>query len=54
MPLFPAIDDNPVRPDATVRRKHDRAMPKVLGSLDSLGDVDVAVHGDPFLIVVSV
>ena len=54
MPLFPAIDDNPVGPDATVRRKHDRAIPRALESLDSLGDVDVAVQGDPFLIVVSV
>lgn len=54
MPLFRAIDDNPIRPDAAVRRKHDRTVAEALGSLDSLGDVDVAVHGDPFLILVSV
>jgi hypothetical protein len=49
-----AHNDNPVRPDAAVRRKHDRAIPEALGSLDSFSDVDVAVHSDPFLIVVSV
>ena len=54
MPLFSAIDQNPVRPNATIGGKHDWAAAESLGSFDALGDVDVAVHGEPLLIVVSV
>jgi hypothetical protein len=54
MSLLAATDQNPVRADATIGGKHDWAVAETLGSFDSLGDVDVAVQGEPFLIVVSV
>jgi hypothetical protein len=39
---------------AIVRGSCATLLPEALGSFDALGEVDFAVHGDPFLIVVSV
>jgi hypothetical protein len=54
MALFRTIEQNPVWPNATIGGKHHWAVAEALGSFDALCDVDFAVHGDPFLIVVSV
>jgi len=43
--LLPAIDQNPVRSNATIGGKNDWAVSKTLKSFDALGDVDFAVHG---------
>jgi hypothetical protein len=43
--LLPAIDQNPVRSNATVGGKNDWAVSETLKSFDALGDVDFAVHG---------
>ena len=45
MPLLPTIDQNPVRSNATIGGKNDRAVAETLESFDALGDVDFAVHG---------
>ncbi len=49
-----AVPRAPALSNATIGGKHDWAVAETLGSFDALGDVDVAVHGKPFLIVVSV
>jgi hypothetical protein len=49
MPLFLTIDQNPVRPDTAICGKYDGTITQTLGSLDALGAVDFAVHGETFL-----
>jgi hypothetical protein len=51
MPLLPAIDQNPVRSNATIGGKNDWTVAETLKSFDALGDVDFAIQGDPFLIL---
>jgi hypothetical protein len=47
MPFWFAVYQHNVRFDPAICGEDDGAIPRPLAGLDSFGDVDFTVHGDP-------